>query len=412
MLDPEEITPSDGVVGDQFGNSVSIMATDVVVGAPYKDDGGEDAGAAYVFHMQAGEVEERAKLTVAGARLLGNSVAISGDTVVVGVGWYSDYTGSAYVFERDLGGPDNWGLAAELNASDGENGDAFGWAVWIDQDTVVIGAHRWDDVAAPDAGAVYVFERDQGGASAWGEVSRLTAVDPVEDANLGSSVAISGDTILAGAACFSAFGPCVESAYVFERDQGGPGNWGETRKLIPSDSNPSQKDRFGICVSLSADTAVVGADQDLCDPAVPDQRCGSTFVFERDLGGVDNWGEATKLTASDAGHLDGFGVAVSVSGDILVIGAWLDLLGGGSAYLFRRDSDDAQSWPEIEKLVRPAGAPARFGVDVAIDQDKVVVGAQDVIATTTEIGAAYWYRTAALFADGFESGDTSAWTSP
>ena len=191
----------------------------------------------------------------------GSSVAISGDTAVVGArradGAGPTNSGSAYVFSRNQGGADNWGEVRRLTASDAAADDRFGSSVSISGDTVVVGAPS-DDHAGPFSGSVYVFGRNQGGADNWGEVEKLTASDAEPEANFGRSLAISADTVVIGARRWA--GTTSDSAYVFERNKGGPDNWGEVNTLTASDG--AAGDDFGAAVGINADTALVGAPQD------------------------------------------------------------------------------------------------------------------------------------------------------
>ena len=123
------------------------------------------------------------------------------------------------------------------------------------------------------------------------------------------------------------------AAYVFRRDLGGAGNWGEARRLLAS--GPSVL--FGGDVDVQGTTAVVGAAGNLfADDPYP----GFVYVFGRDLGGAEQWGEAARLAAADGAHLDRFGSSVALAGSNLVIGADSDDIGAGlnvdrgSAYVF------------------------------------------------------------------------------
>jgi len=151
----------------------------------------------------------------------------------------------------------------------------------------------------------------------WGQVAKITASDEA-DFNFGYSVSISGDTVVVGTLTNPG------SAYIFERDQGGVNNWGEVAKITASDEADFN---FGYSVSISGDTVVVGARGD----AVISSNYGSAYIFERDQGGVNNWGEVAKITASDEVDFN-FGYSVSISGDTVVVGA---LANPGSAYIFR-----------------------------------------------------------------------------
>ena len=219
-------------------------------------------------------------------------------------------------------------------APDAAAGDQFGAASSISGDTMVVGAHR-DDGAGdlyPESGSAYVFERNQGGWDDWGQVQKLTAlVPPAAGDQFGASVSISGDTIVVGAYLDDAAGADAGSAYVFERNQG-TGNWGQVQKL----TGMAAGDLFGVSVSISGDTIVVGAHA--ADFMGTDS--GSAYVFERNQGGEDNWGLVATLTASDAATDDLFGYSVSISVDTVVVGAFAEdfmFTDSGSAYVFARN---------------------------------------------------------------------------
>ena len=145
-------------------------------------------------------VTETQKITASDAAAddhFGVSVAISGDTAVVGANFDDDgfdNSGSAYVFVQDGNG--NWTQESKLTAMDAAMDDNFGISVAISGDTAVVGAN-FDDGGGIDSGAAYVFERD--GMGVWAEMAKLTASDAAADDDFASSVAISGDTIVVGA---------------------------------------------------------------------------------------------------------------------------------------------------------------------------------------------------------------------
>ena len=329
----------------------------------------------------------------------GCSVAISGDTVVVGA-YCADYvyinSGSAYIFSRNSGGADNWGLVKKLTVSDPDEYDFFGWSVAISGDTVVVGAYGDDyesilsatrkqildtvvvgaygddDAGYVYSGAAYIFSRNSGGANKWGEVKKLTASDVDEYDFFGYSVAISGDTVVVGAKCILD-GKDSGAAYIFSRNSGGADNWGEMKKLTASD--PAARDYFGCSVAISGDTVVVGAYGD--DDA--GYLSGSAYIFSRNSGGANKWGEVKKLTASDTAEGDFFGGSVAISGDTVVVGAYYNDAGyvySGAAYIFSRNSGGADYWGQVQKLTASDAADLDyFGCSVAISGDTVVVGA-------------------------------------
>jgi hypothetical protein len=419
-----KLTASDAQADDRFGNSVSISGDTIVVGAVGEDGGPGDphifAGAAYVFSRDQGGADnwgQVARLTAsdAGAHdLFGGSVSINGDTIVVGAKLtdgapgnpLANNAGAAYVFGKDEGGVNNWGEVIKLTPADLQANDEFGNSVSINGDTIVVAA--WHEEGGPgdplaDAGAVYVFERDQGGADNWGEVAKLVASDAQAEDGFGFSVSIAGDTIVVGALHEDGGpgDPLVKAgaAYVFGRDQGGANNWGEVAKLTASDAQGD--DWFGWAVSISGETIVVGAQVEDGGPGDPLGASGAAYVFGRDEGGVNNWGEVTKLTASDAQSVDRFGFSVSISGDSIVVGAIFEdggpgdpLTFAGSAYLFARNRGGTNNWGEVAKLTpSDARAQDRFGRSVSISADMIVAGAHDEDTDPgdplAEAGAAY-----------------------
>ena len=131
-------------------------------------------------------------------------------------------------------------------------------------------AYRWPSAGTPSSsgrtgktataahrGAAYLFARNQGGGNNWGQVTKLTASDAENDDYFGASVAISGDTLVVGADLEDGDGNVRGAAYLFERNQGGADSWGQVRKLAASDAENG--DHFGNSVAISGDTVVVGA---------------------------------------------------------------------------------------------------------------------------------------------------------
>ena len=316
-----------------------------------------------------------------GGDYFGHTVAISGDTGIVGSSRLPRSAGAAHIFERDEGGTGNWDEMKMLTNSDAQAFDGFGSSVAISDDTAVVGSRDFVYArGAPKVGAAYIFERDEGGADNWGEVTKLTASDAQPGDFFGRSVAVSGDTAVVGG---------NEAAYVLERDQGGKGSWGEVKKLLASDAQAGAA--FGARVSISGDTAVVGALND----GVGGTRPGAAYVFQRNQGGADNWGEVKKLTASDARPFDMFGLSVAVSGDTAVVGSINDAEGNlaGAAYVFHRNQGGADNWGEVKKLTSfDLQAGDLFGDSVAVSGDTAVVGALHEDAGATAAGVAYVFE--------------------
>jgi hypothetical protein len=421
--------------GDQFGVSVAVWGDTVVVGAPAEDGGAvgvngnqadnsaADAGAAYVFVRAGGTWSQQAYLKASNTEAgdeFGHSVAIMGDTIVVGA-WREDSdatgvdgsqfasgaidSGAAYVFVRSGGA---WAQQAYLKASNTGTGDRFGRSVGISGDTIVVGANLEDsgatgidgnemDDSASNAGAAYVFDRSGG---TWSQQAYLKASN-TETADLfGLPVAISGDTIVVGASWEDSGATGVDgndadnsavnsgAAYVFVR---AGGTWSQQAYLKASNTDAS--DWFGRGVAVSGDTVVVGAyfedsdatgvDGDEADDSLV--NAGAAYVFVR---AGATWSQQAYLKASNTESADSFGWCVAVSGDTVVVGAFGEdsnavgvdgdqadnsAAASGAAYVFVRTGS---AWSQLAYLKASAGDASDFFADaVAVHGDTVLVGA-------------------------------------
>jgi len=376
-----KITASDAASLDLFGTSVSISGDTAIVGAFFDDDAGDRSGSAYIFVRSGSTWTEQAKLTASDAAAgdqFGISVSISGDTAIVGARVDDDAgssSGSAYVFTRS---GTTWTQQAKLTASDAARGDVFGTFVSILGDTAIVGAEGDDDACPSDpcsSGSAYVFVRS---GTTWTEQAKLTASDAAAFDAFGIRISISGDTAIVSAPLDDDAGVSSGSAYVFVRSGT---TWTQQAKLTASDA--AERDRFGISVSISGDTAIVGASDD--DDAGPNS--GSAYVFVRS---GTTWTEQAKLTASDAFEADRFGTSVSILGDTAIAGVPGDDDAGsssGSAYVFTRSGT---TWTEQDKLTASDAAFLdSFGISVSISGDTAIVGANFDSDGGAQSGSAY-----------------------
>jgi len=250
FVNEQQLTASDGVFGDGFGHSVAFSGSTVFVSA-IGDNFGH--GAVYVFKRQGGSWVEEQKLTAsdgASGDGFGQSVGISGSTLVAGSPGDDIFKGSIYLFKRQGG---NWIEEQKLTASDGAPVDFFGFSAAISGSTIVVGSIGEDLGSHFDQGSVYVFNR-QGGS--WVEEQKLTASDAGPGDFFGWSVAVSDSTIVVGVPFETISGSNTPgSAYVFNR-QGA--DWVVTQKLTPS--NGEADDFFSFSVAVSGSTVVVGAE--------------------------------------------------------------------------------------------------------------------------------------------------------
>ncbi|MBN1811580.1 MAG: PKD domain-containing protein, partial [Anaerolineae bacterium] len=347
----------DGRSGDNLGRSVAIDGNTAVLGAPYDDDGGTNAGSAYVFVREGPTWVQQAKLLADdGYRYdyFGFSVAVGGDTIVVGAYGDDDQgsdSGSAYVFERQ---EDAWVQQAKLTAGDGGSDDRFGMSVVIHGDTILVGA-----AGADGTGAAYVFLRE---GTAWTRQAKLTASDGAVGDEFGGAVAIDGSTIVIGARKDDGAG----AAYVFSEGSG----WitkTQDAKLTAGDR--ASGDEFGGAAAIAGDIAVIGAkyDDDGGDGS------GSAYVFVREGAA---WTQQAKLVPDDGAANDYFGNSVAAGDGMVVVGANRDDDRGsdsGSAYVFVRREN---TWAQRAKLTASDGGQNdRFGGAAAVDEDTIVVGA-------------------------------------
>ncbi|MEP6975485.1 MAG: hypothetical protein ABI787_07000 [Spartobacteria bacterium] len=280
LTETAQLFASDGVKNDFFGISVSLDGDTIVVGISDDIFGSvTERGSAYIFVKPTGgwsgtltENAQIAPFNEPGNNLCCHPVAISGDTVVVGVPAPTSGE-TTYIFTKPSSGWSGFLTeSATLHVSDGENDD-FGTSVAIENDTVVVGAD-WDD---DFTGSAYVFLKPAGGWS--GELTEnatLTASDGVANDWLGKSVAISGNTIATGARSNGA--PNHQSAYLFSKPAGGwSGSVTEDAKLTASDG--ASDDVFGDSIAIDGAAVVVGAYLDDIGSFV---NQGSAYVFEND----------------------------------------------------------------------------------------------------------------------------------
>lgn len=354
---------------DGFGASVSVSGDTVVVGAAGEasnaigvggnqaDNSASNAGAAYVFVRGGSDWTQQAYLkasNTAASDRFGVSVAVSGDTVIVGAdGEDSNATGidgaqaddsasnagAAYVFTRS---GNSWTQQAYLKASNTDQGDSLGISVAISGDTAVVGSSLEDsnatgidgdqaDNSAVGSGAAYVFIRS---GSSWTQQAYLKASNTDGADQFGFSVAISDDTVLVGAPAedSSATGvdgnqsdnaaPAAGAAYAFIRSGS---NWTQQAYLKASTTDTS--DQFGISVAVSGDSSVVGAPGEASSATGVDGNqadnsavaAGAAYAFARS---GSSWTQQAYLKASNTDADDRFGIAVTVSGATVMAGAF------------------------------------------------------------------------------------------
>jgi len=369
-----QATPAEA--GDYFGWSVAISGDTAVVGALYEDTTAANAGAAYVFTRSGTTWTEQQKIQssdIQAGDQFGISVSIDGDTVVVGANAEDTggtSAGAVYVFTRS---GTTWTQQQKIQASDAQRIDNFGYSVDISGDTVVVGAYS-EDTGGENAGAVYVFTRS---GTTWTQQQKIQASDAEANDQFGWRVAISGETVVVGARLEDTGGADAGAAYVFTRSGT---TWTQQAKIVASDAQAD--DQFGWRVAISGETVVVGAYYE--DTGGAD--AGAAYIFTRS---GTTWTQQAKIQASDAQAEDYFGTSVAISGDTVVVGATGEDAGGanaGAAYVFTRSGT---TWTQQQKIqASDKQASDSFGHSVAIDGNTVVVGAHFEDTGGAEAGAA------------------------
>ncbi|MBN8589508.1 MAG: T9SS type A sorting domain-containing protein [Rhodothermia bacterium] len=430
---------------DWFGYSVAISGETIVVAARYEssnatgvngnqaDNSAKNSGAAYVFVRNGTNWTQQAYLKASNTEIedrFGTSVAISGNTIVVGAleedsnatgvnGTESNNSattsGAAYVFVRS---GTNWTQQAYLKASNTGGGDAFGVSVAISGDTIVVGANGEDSNAtgvnatesnnsASASGAAYVFIRS---GSTWTQQAYLKASNTEASDLFGYAVAISGDTIVVGAFGEGSNTTGVNgtqtdnsakesgAAYVFVRSGT---TW--TQQAYLKASNTEAGDRFGTSVAISGNTIVIGAYFEGSNTTGVNgtqtdnsaKESGAAYVFVRS---GTTWTQQAYLKASNTGVSDWFGYAVAISGDTIVVGAYGEdsnatgvngtqtdnsALSSGATYTFTRSGS---TWAQQDYLKASNTEIAdNFGYSVAISEDSIVAGAFQEDSNTTGV---------------------------
>lgn len=368
-----KILPSDGGLGDRFGDVVCLSGDYGVFGAQGDDDGGGDAGAVYVYDMTMPEqLRKLHALDAQGGAYFGVSLAVHGDIAVIGA-LRDDHVavdaGSAYLFDitdgsqlhkltaSDAAANDWFGNAVaispsyalvgsykydlsasvydcgsaylydaatgeqlfKLMASDAGRQDWFGYAVAVSEEYAVVGAPTWDGIGVQgNCGAVYVYDT-QTGEELW----KLTTTDEGQEDRFGNALAIQGDFLLAGAYWNSdSLGGATGAAYVFDLTTG------EQLREIKASEPEGGGDWFGTSVALSGDYALIGA----CQQGYGTELEGFACLFDFHTGT-----ELAKFTASDGGLDDQFGISVALQADRALIGSDQNDdqgINSGSAYLY------------------------------------------------------------------------------
>ncbi|WP_232766713.1 FG-GAP repeat protein [Geminisphaera colitermitum] len=400
------LTASDGAANDYFGYSVSVSGGGALAGAYGDDDLGNMSGSVWYFKGldgKSGTVNEDVKLLASDGKMngyFGESVSLSGDRALVGAWGDRNYYGAAYYYKGLDGKSGTVNESVKLLASDNAYNDLFGRSVSLSGDRALVGAY-YDDDKGGDSGSVYYYKGlDNATGPTVNQDVKLLASDGAAADYFGYAVSLSGDSALVGANQDDDKGTDSGAVYYYKGLDGKSGTVNQDVKLIASDGAAS--DQFGRSVSLSGDSALVGAYQD--DDKGTDS--GSVYYYKgldgktgRPSGytGVASVTTATyqdvKLLASDGAASDYFGYAVSLSGDSALVGASVgdgNVADTGAAYYFKGLDGKSGTVNESVKLLASDGAATdRFGISVSMEEDRFVIGARYAQVNGVATGKAY-----------------------
>jgi hypothetical protein len=375
----KNLHPSSGSAGDNYGRAVALAGDIMVVGA-YRQSGGK--GAVYIHYRNQGGADQwglRATLWPAPGStedLFGFAVAIDNNTVVVGAPGDDDAgtgAGAVYVFEQNQGGADQWGLVAKLKPED-RTGHWNGIGAGDDfgcavaiSDAMLVAGAKGDDTRAGNAGAVYVYHRFD--TVDWSNAAKLTAADGAGNDYFGYAVALYGNTVAVGAPYDDDGGDNSGSVYIHRRHRDGADQWGFVKRLSGTMGN-----QFGSALAMDESLLVVGEPK----AGVTGHQGGGAQLFERHLGGPDHWGRVGFPGAS-ASPGDDSGRSVAVRGDLVLVGSpGNDDRGedAGVVRLYRRDAGGCNGWQPVATLhAQGSEAGDRFGSAVALDHGTLACGA-------------------------------------
>jgi len=409
-LADDELFPSPNQNGDRYGYSAALAGRWLAVGGPLRDPGScSQCGEVFLYRRDpAGVWVEMDALAPSGAGAghnLGYHMDFDDGGHRLAVSAYQENSGrgAAYVYLLD---PltQTWTEEQRVVPTDTDSDRTFG-APSLDGLRLLVGAAT-DDEAASNAGAAYLFTFNSISGE-WEQSRKLLAPDAEAEDRFGVAVALSGDWALVGAYFEDENGDQAGAAYLFGRNIGGADQWGFATKLLASDG--ATGDLFATWLAIEGDIAVVGAfHADL--PGLGD--AGAAWVFERDHPSPGAWGERTKLIAPDADAGATFGRQVAMDGDRVAIGAAGSDQGGtdmGGVYIYERDLGGPDAWGLLGTAAPTTGTPGQCGHGAALDGPFAACGRpfDGDLANRANL----FIDPAWIFSDSFEAGDESYWSS-
>jgi len=366
---------------DKFGTAVAADGNYAVVGSPFDDDAGANAGAVYIFRYINSNWESFKLIPsyngedLSGSRF-GSAVAVYDDIIVVGAHGYStDQTnaGAAFVYQKDQGGTDNWGMVALLKAPTPSAGYNFGTQVQTNGSAVAVSS-PFSDAAGTDTGSVYLFDTFVAGTL--NATLRQTIGSPVSSpsAMFGKSLSLSGDILVVGQGSEVSTGS--KNVYVYSKDHGGVNSWGKL-----SENNYSQTIGQGMRVAVNE------SQGKLIVSGSSDGSTQSIYVYDISSSAV-SWSPVTTITIPAGDTDENFGFGLAISDDSVIIGdpahSSADF---GSVYTYDYGTNALNT-----EFSAPIDSGDAYGYSVGGSSSWIIIGAPQDDVNGTESGAVYFIR--------------------
>ena len=355
-----------GVLNDGlFGTSVAIDGDTAVVGA-------SEERAAYIYTRSGSTWTQQQKITnsTSGSQF-GSQVAIDGDTLVIAA------RGAATVFVYTRSG-NTWSLQQSFQGSDSGSG-TFGQSIDIDGDTIAVGAYFFNGGGYSISGAAYIFTRS---GSTWTQQQRLLAPSPQNNGYFGTTIALSGDSVIVGE-----FGDnsLQGAAHIFTRSGS---TWSHQQEITASGgTNPGNR-RFSINLDIDGDTAVVGAYYENFGFSPVNTEAGAVYIFTRS---GSTWTQQQRIgyeSIESNKSFAYFGQSISLEGEVVAIGSPFRSTEPspqyGGVHIYKKGS--GSTWTKQSSISTLSSGndqtSGQFGISVGLSGDTVIVGARNEVAVT------------------------------
>lgn len=336
----QKIVASDNRPYDQFGYSVAIDGEYAIVGAP-NDNGFIDREGAYVFKLNENGVwvETQKLLPINWSVDIGwaSSVDISGKTMTI--------TGGGYVYVFELNSANTWVQKDKIRPES----LAYSSRVALYDSTMVIGSFSMDAITLENdtitnAGVVYIFEKNQNGK--WVEIQHIYASNASQGDLFGSAIDVYENTIVVGAYSEGDddnFLKDAGSAYIFQKQENNV--WVETQ-LLTDEVLRFRSNHFGSSVAVDENQLIIGSEWGNFNSEGKSSlnQAGAAFIYKNEGGA---WILENKIVAVDRSSSDNFGLSVAIDNGTVICGAPSEdedengnvtFNGAGAAYIFENST--------------------------------------------------------------------------